>query len=84
MDVQILDDEEAISDQAVFNQYSDTVHTLEVVLEVLQNRDEVDPVRILGIKCHSQLSLWIITTLLVATFAVFQLAVIGGSFYDEI
>lgn len=55
----------------------DPVRAAEIVLQVLKSRDCVDPVRVLGMRCHSQISLWIISSLLIGTVAVIQFAVFG-------
>ena len=55
----------------------DPVRAAEVVLQVLKSRDCVDPVRVLGMRCHSQMSLWIISSLLIGTIAVVQFAAFG-------
>ena len=61
-----------------YNKYHDVVHTAEIVLQVLKNRDFVDPLRVLGIKCDSRISIWILSTLFICTVAVFQYAIFGS------
>ncbi len=47
-----------------YNRISDCIHTGELILEILNARDEIDPLRVLKVKCPGQMPLWIVSTLL--------------------
>lgn len=70
---------DGLNDKNALQESKEIVHSADVVLQVLHNRCTVDQVRVLGIKCHSQQSLWIISTLLLSSFAVMQFAILGKS-----
>lgn len=61
--------------------YNEVVKTAEVVLQVMKNRDCVETVRVLGIKCTSQISIWIVSTLFIFTVAIVQIVILGIPFY---
>ncbi len=69
------------ADILLFNKISDALHTAELLLNILQHRDDFEAVKVLGIKCNSQIPLWIVSTMGLIAFIAVQVAFFGTVLY---
>jgi hypothetical protein len=65
----------------IFNNLNDCIHTSEILLDVMQNRDEIEPLRVLGVRCTTQIPLYIISTLFLVGFVFAQYILLGSVVY---
>jgi hypothetical protein len=49
----------------------------ENVLRIIQHRDELDPLRVLGVKCTSRFPLWIVSSMCIISFVLLQYLFFG-------
>lgn len=62
----------------IFNILNDFIHTSEIVLDVMQHRDQIEPLRVLGVTCNTQIPLYIVSTLFLVGFVFAQYILLGS------